>query len=214
MNGYRVILADDHVMLRQGLRRILHSVTDLVIAGEADDGLQLLELLRQQPVDLAIVDVSMPYLRGVEAIPEALAIQPDLHLLMLTMHRDLALVRAALAAGARGYLVKEDAPTQLFAAIEAIRAGGLFVSPRLSQGLSADWANVAASETYARPGALTSREREILRLVADGKSSKEIASALNISHRTVEHHRASVRAKLGLRNTADLVKKALEGGLL
>ncbi len=214
MMGYRVILADDHVMLRHGLRRILHSVTDLLIVGEADDGLQLLELLRQQRVDLAVVDVSMPHLRGIEAIPEALAIQPDLHLLVLTMHRDLGLARAALAAGARGYLVKEDAPTQLFAAIETVRAGGLFVSPRLSQGLSIDWASVAASDAYSRPDALTSREREILRLVADGKSSKEIASALNISHRTVEHHRASVRAKLGLRNTADLVKKALEGGLL
>jgi len=214
MSVYRVILADDHVMLRQGLRRILHSVADLDIAGEADDGLQLLSLLRQERVDLAIIDLSMPYLRGIDAIPEALAIQADLRLLVLTMHRDLALVRAALQAGARGYLVKEDAPTQLFAAIATIRAGGVFVSPRLSAGLSTDWASLAAQRSSPRPGALTAREREVLRLVADGKSSKEIASDLKISYRTVEHHRAKVRAKLGLHNTADLVKRALEGGFL
>ena len=214
MSTYRILLADDHVILRHGLRRILHSAGDIVIAGEADDGLQFLELLRQQPVDLAIIDVSMPYLRGIEAIPEALAIQPGLNILMLTMHRDLGLVRAALLAGARGFMVKEDASTQLFAAIETIRAGGVFVSPRLSADLSTDWASLSAKGPASRSGSLTTREREILQLVAQGKSSKEIATALNISYRTVEHHRASVRSKLGLRNTADLVKRALEGGFL
>ncbi len=163
---------------------------------------------------MAVIDVSMPYLRGIEAIAEALAIQPDLRVLVLTMHRDLGMVRAALLAGARGYLVKEDAPTQLFAAIETIRAGGVFVSPRLSAGLTADWASLATKGPTTRNAVLTAREIEVLRMVADGRSSKEIATTLNISYRTVEHHRASVRAKLGLRNTADLVKRALEGGFL
>ncbi len=214
MNAYRIILADDHVMLRQGLRRILHSAGDFIIAGEADDGLQLLDLLRQEPADLALIDVSMPYLRGIDAIPEALAIQPEIRVLVLTMHRDLGVVRAALVAGARGYLVKEDAPTQLFAAIETIRAGGVFVSPRLSAGLSTEWSTLAGKGSSTPAAVLTARETEVLRMVADGRSSKEIATVLNISYRTVEHHRASIRAKLGLRTTADLVKRALEGGFL
>lgn len=214
MSPYRILLADDHAMLRQGLRRILHTVSDLVIAGEADDGLQLLEMLRRERVDMAIVDLSMPHLRGIEAIPEALAIQPDLKVLVLTMHRDLGVVKTALQAGARGYLVKEDAATQLFAAIETIRAGGVFVSPRLSAGLSSDWATLAMKDPGTRSGTLTSREREVLRLVAQGKSSKEIAATLDISYRTVEHHRAKVRAKLGLHNTADLVKRAIDSGFL
>lgn len=213
-NGYRVILADDHVMLRQGLRRILEGVGDLMVVGEADDGLQLLEVLREERADLAVVDVSMPGLRGIEAVREALAIQSNLRVLVLTMHREVGLVRAALAAGARGYLLKDDAPMQLFAAIQTIRNGGVFVSPRLANELAADWASTEVQRSGPLPAALSTREREVLKLVVEGKSSKDIAAVLNISYRTVEHHRSSLRAKTGLHSIADLVMRALEGGFL
>jgi len=213
-DGYRVILADDHIMLRQGLRRILEGVGDLTVVGEADDGMQLLAILRREPADLAVVDFSMPGLHGIEAVREALAIQLNLKVLVLTMHRDVDLVRAALSAGARGYLLKDDAPTQLFAAIETIRRGGVFVSPRLAEELGADSSGPEARRSGPNPTALSTREREVLKLVAEGKSSKDIAALLNISYRTVEHHRSSLRAKTGLHSVADLVMRALTGGFL
>src|SRR5919106_6704608 len=132
MAPYRIVLADDHALFRQGLRKILEAAAGLEVTGEADDGLELLTLLRRVPADLIILDISMPRLRGIETIDEIRTAHPHVQTLMLTMHGDKELVFHAISAGARGYLLKQDADTQLFAAIDKVRSGGVYVSPRLA----------------------------------------------------------------------------------
>ncbi len=220
MDAYRIVLADDHVLFHSAMRKLLHGVRDLEVIGEASDGWDLLELLKQVRPHLVVLDISMPNLRGIEAIPEIRAIHPRVHILILTMHRERAYFLRALSAGADGYLLKEDAQEELFAAIGAIRAGKRYVSPKLSSEVIETWARTRRApggvaptrEDMAEP--LTLREREVLKLTAEGKSSKEAAELLGISYRTVENHRASVFSKLNLKGTADLVKYAIANGYL
>ena len=216
MTPYRIVLADDHVLVRQGLRKIIDGVADLEVIGEAGDGLELLELLKRLTPDLVVLDISMPHLRGIEAIPKVKEIHPHLKVLMLTMHKDMELLSMSVSAGASGYMLKEDADTQLFSAIERIRQGRTYVSPKLSDELTADWAQTFHRDPSPAPQGerLTIREREVLKLIAEGKSCKEIADLLFISRRTVEHHRANLMAKLNLKGTAYLVKYALSRGYL
>jgi len=213
---YRIVLADDHVLLRQGLRRILEGVGDLEVIGEANDGLELLGLLKRLTPHLVVLDISMPNLRGIEAIHEVKVIHPHLKVLILTMHKEMDLLIAAISAGAHGYLLKEAADTQLFAAIEKIRQGGTYVCPKLADEVAADWTQTWRRDGRQRPEGerLTIREREVLKLAAEGKSSKEIAELLCISYRTVEHHRANIMAELNLKRTAELVKYAFARGYL
>jgi DNA-binding NarL/FixJ family response regulator len=216
MTPYRIVLADDHALVRQGLKRIIEGVADLEVIGEANDGLELLTLLKRLAPDLVILDISMPNLRGIEAIHEAKVIHPHLKVLMLTMHRDRAYFFAAKTAGANGYLLKEDVDKQLFSAIAKIRQGGIYISPKLAEDLMEEWAEPRRKDPspVSEVDRLTIREREVLKLIAEGKSSKEIADLLCISFRTVEHHRANFMAKLNLRKTADVVRYALNGGYL
>lgn len=213
MNSYHIILADDHVLLRQGLKRILEKMPDLEIVGEAGNGLELLNLLNKLAPQMIILDISMPNLRGIEAIHDIKIIHSQVKILMLTMHKEREYLYQAICAGAHGYLLKEDADKQLFMAIETIRRGKIYLSPFFSGELTEDWA-----QTWQRKGtrpseeSLTNREREVLKLIAEGKSSKETAELLYISVRTVEHHRANMMVKLGLKKTADLVKYALQNG--
>ncbi|HEY5998838.1 MAG TPA: response regulator transcription factor [bacterium] len=197
---YTIVLADDHALLRQGLARIIQGVDDLEVIGQAGDGLALLSLLEMQMPQLVILDISMPNLRGLEAIREIKARNPETTILILTMHKEY--VHQAFAAGADGYLLKEDADSDLFSAIAAIRQGKRYLSLRLRTGLV--WAHIADP--------LTLREKEVLKLIAEGKTNKEIAELLAISVRTVESHRASLLAKLRIKGMADLVKYALEQG--
>ena len=213
---YRIVLADDHVLLRQGLRRILEGVGDLEVIGEAGNGLELLGLLKRLIPHLVVLDISMPHLRGIEAIHEVKVIHPHLKVLILTMHKEMDLLIAAISAGAHGYVLKEDADTQLFAAIEQIRQGGTYVSPKLSDEVAADW-----TQTFRRDGRpppegeqLTIREKQVLKLIAEGRSSKEIAELLGISSRTVDNHRANIMAELNLKRTAELVRYAISRGYL
>ena len=200
--SYRIVLADDHVLIRQGLRSLLDGVADLDITGEAADGLELLELLNKAVPNMVILDVSMPKLRGIEAVREIKMKHPHTKVLMLSMHKEY--LSQALAAGADGYLLKEDAERDIFSAIETVRQGRIYISPRLTDTLLTD--RVLSS------GPLTARERNVLRLIAGGKSNKEIAEVLVISVRTVESHRASIMGKLNLKNTADLIRYAIEKG--
>lgn len=215
MAPYKIALADDHVLVRQGLRRIIEDRPELRVIGEADNGLQLLGLLRRVAAHLVVLDISMPQLRGIETIAEVRATHPQVKVLILTMHSDKEYVFQAMSAGASGYLLKEDADAQLFSAIEKIRGGGIYVSPRLVDDVTHDW---AARRRDHRPALeaerLTVREREILKLTAEGRTSKEIGDALCISYRTVEHHRANLTAKLHVRRTAALVKYAIARGYL
>jgi DNA-binding NarL/FixJ family response regulator len=204
MERYRIILADDHALFRQGLRRIIEGVGDLEVAGEAGDGLELLGLLEQAPVNLVILDLSMPKLRGLEALRQIRCRFPQVRLLVLTMHKEY--LHEALSLGASGYLVKEDADRELFTALERIRQGGIYLSPRLRED--------AAVCSHPAGETLSHREREVLQLIVEGKSNRDVADILLLSVRTVEAHRASIQHKLNLGNTAELVRYAFEMGYL
>jgi len=214
MGRYRIILADDHVLLRTGLKSILEKSAGLEVVGEAGDGLELLNLVHKLKADMIILDISMPNLRGIEAIHEIKAIHPGLKTLILTMHKDKEYLHQAISAGADGYLLKEDADTELFSAIDMVRQGKIYVSPHFSNDLVDEWAKIRRGDArpLSEPDRLTTREKEILKLIAEGKSSKEIADLLCISVRTVEHHRANMMSKLNMKKTAELVKYAIEKG--
>ena len=209
-NGYRVILADDHVLVRRGLKLILEENSNLEIAAEVGDGLELLSVLQKINPDLIVLDVSMPNLRGIEAIPEIRRIRPNAKVLMLTMHKEEDYLYQAISAGANGYLLKEDAEKELFSAIEHIKNGKIYISPGLADQSMQNWARMRRGEDDSQHGeSLTVREREILKLIAEGKSNKEIGDLLFISVRTVERHRANMMSKLNIRKTAELVQYAL-----
>ena len=209
-NGYRVILADDHVLVRRGLKLILEENSNLEIAAEVGDGLELLNVLQKINPDLIILDVSMPNLRGIEAIPEIRRVRPNAKVLMLTMHKEEDYLYQAISAGANGYLLKEDAEKELFSAIEHIKNGKIYISPGLADQSMQNWARMRRGEDDSQHvESLTVREREILKLIAEGKSNKEIGDLLFISVRTVERHRANMMSKLNIRKTAELVQYAL-----
>ncbi len=216
MQSYKILLADDHALFREGLKRILVEASDLEVIEEVADGLKLLKTLSRVKPDMIMLDISMPNIRGIEAIKEIKTIHPDSKILVLTMHRDMEYLHQAISSGAHGYLLKEDADSELFEAIDKVRQGKIFISPKLSEYLTEDWARIhrgeyePASETEP----LTTREREILKFIAEGKSNKKVASLLNISIRTVEHHRENIMYKLNLKNIVELIKYAIQKGYI
>ena len=214
MSPYSIILADDHVLVRQGLRRILEGMPELEVVGEANDGLELLALLDSLVPDIVILDIFMPNLRGIEAIYEIKKIRPEVNILILTMHKDKEYLYLALSAGAKGYLLKEDADKELFSAIEKVRQGKTYISPHFSEEIVDDLVQVGrgGAKTVFEVDPLTPREREVLKLIAEGKSSKEIAQLLFISVPTANNHRANIMGKLGLNKATDLVKYAIRKG--
>ena len=214
MTPYRIVLADDHVLVRQGLKRILEGMAGLEVVGEASDGLDLLNLLSRVTPHMVILDIFMPNLRGIEAIHEIKKIHPDVKVLILTMHKDKEYLYLALSAGAKGYLLKEDADKELFSAIEKLQQGKTYVSPYFSEEIVDDLVQIGRADGKAifEIDLLTSREREVLKLIAEGKSSKEIAALLFISVSTVNNHRASIMEKLNLNKATDLVKYAIRKG--
>ena len=209
-----ILLADDHVMFRRGVRKIIQGMDAVEVVGEASDGFELLELLKKTAPDLVILDISMPNLRGLEATREIKIINPKVKVLILTMHKDREYLYHAFTAGAEGYLLKEDADTELLAAIDTLRQGGTYISPLLSPQLADLFMEQAqpAGKPWLSGELLTVREREVIKLIAEGKSSKEIGGLLFISSRTVQHHRANIMRKLNLKKTADLVKYAIQKG--
>jgi len=202
MDRYHIVLADDHVLLRQGLGRIIKGTAYFEIVGEAGNGIELLSLLTMVTPQLVILDISMPNLRGIDAISMIKEKHPEVKILVLTMHKEY--LHQAMSAGADGYLLKEDADRDLFSAIENIRQGRVYISPRLTGDL------LGRRAPSTEP--LSSREKEVLKLIAQGKSNKAIAESLFISIRTAESHRAHIMAKLRLNSTADLVKYAIQKG--
>ena len=203
MEPYTIVLADDHPMFREGIRRIIERIQDVSISGEVNDGLELLEFLKGSCPKLVIVDISMPNLRGLEAIREIKKTYPKVKILVLTMHKKKEFVRQALRDGADGFLLKEDAGGELIKAVHTVRNGGMYISPLLSGLL----ASLALEEEKTE--VLTMREREISKLLAEGKKTIEIASALYISPYTVRRHRSNIMEKLDIKNLADLVKFAI-----
>ncbi len=211
----RILLADDHVMFRRGVRKIIEGLDKVEVVGEASDGLELLRLLNELHPNLVIMDISMPNLRGLEATREIKSVDSQVKVLILTMHKDREYLYHALTAGAEGYLLKEDADGELISAIETLRKGGTFISSLLSGHMAdifVDKFRPGGEHLTAMEEPLTVREREIVKLIAEGKSSKEIGGLLFISSRTVQHHRANIMRKLNLKKTADLVKYAIQKG--
>ncbi len=209
---YRIALADDHVLLRRGIKKIIEENPLLKVVGEASDGLELLKILKQVTPHMVILDISMPNLRGIEAIHEVKKMFPDMKILILTMHKSKDYLYETIRAGAQGYLVKEDADTELFSAIETIRQGKVYVSPLLFAEVTSDLGHRPQEGPLPPLERLTAREREIVKLIAEGKSSREISELLFISVRTVHHHRENIMKKLNFRRTADLVKYAIREG--
>jgi DNA-binding NarL/FixJ family response regulator len=212
MNPYRIILADDHILLRQGIKKIIEESEDMVVIAEASDGLELLDLLKKITPDMIILDISMPNLRGIEVSREIKSFNPKIKVLILTMHKKLDYLYHTLSAGADGFLLKEDSDEELFTAIETIQGGNIYVSPSFSTELAEDMAKICRGDGNFPVERLTNRERQVLKLVSEGKSSKEIADLLFISVRTAEHHRESIKRKLNLKKVADLVKYAILEG--
>jgi DNA-binding NarL/FixJ family response regulator len=214
VGSFDIVIVDDHVMFRQGVKRILEERSDFEVVGEADCGLELLKLLEKLAPDLIILDISMPNLRGLEAIRETKMTHPNVKILVLTMHKDKEYLHQAITSGAEGYLLKEDTDSELFSAIDRIRQGRIYISPKLSEELTTDLVRMSRGDDKPsfEPEKLTSREREVLKLIAEGKSNKETADLLHISVRTVERHRANIMEKLNLKKTADLVKYAIQKG--
>lgn len=215
MSPYRIILADDHTLIRKGILRILKESSDLEVVGEAGDGIELLRLMNTVTPDLVILDISMPNLRGIEALGEIKVLHPDVKVLILTMHKDRDFLNQAISGGADGYLLKEDAEGEIFSAIETIRQRKIYISPSLSGELKEDWVSMCRGhQRLPSVETLTTREREIVKLIAEGRSNKEIADLLSISVHTAERHRANIMAKLNLKKTADLVKYAIRKGFI
>ncbi len=212
MKPYRIVLADDHALLRQGLRRILEEESEFKVVGEAGDGLELLDLLNNVKADMVILDVSMPNLEGTKAAARIRETHPDMKVMVLTMHGEVEFLSRAMAAGVDGYVLKENCDTDLFDAIHKIRKGKMYISPCMSDAVLDRWLRSQRGEGVS-PGAteeLSGREGEIMKLLAEGKSNKEIASETGLSVRTVEYHRAKLMKKLNLKSVADLIKYAIQ----
>ncbi len=208
----RVLLADDHNLVRAGVKKILEAHSGFEVVGEVGDGDATLAALERLPVDVLVLDLTMPGTDGFEVLARAKDVRPSVRVLVLTMHAGSEYVARAVREGADGYLLKDSAVQELVAAIEAVLAGRAYYSPPVQQELSQ---LLRAGSTLGRPlDLLTDRERDVLRLVARGLSTKEIAARLDISPRTVDTHRANLMRKLGLRSVALLTQFALREGLL
>lgn len=215
MKKLRILLADDHIVMRSGLRSLLDRQPNLEVVGESENGRETVALAASLKPDVVVMDVGMPTLNGIEATQMIVTQCPTIAVVILSMHADESYVMRALKAGARGYLLKDSAAADLIGAIQAISQGKSFFSPKVSRILAEDYVRVlkqkGAVDTY---DLLTSREREILQLLAEGKSNKEVATALNISPYTVETHRSHILQKLNLHNSAELVLYAVRKGII
>ena len=215
MKRLRILLADDHTVMRTGLRILLERQPNLEVVGETENGRQTVELSASLKPDVLVMDVGMPILNGIEATKQIVDQRSAAAVVILSMYSDEAYVMRALKAGARAYLLKDSAAADLISAIDAVSQGKSFFSPKVSRILAEDYVRVlkqrGAVDSYEL---LTSREREILQLLSEGKTNKAVATVLNISLYTVETHRSHILQKLNLHNSAELVLYAVRKGII
>ncbi len=214
MKPYRIIIADDHSLIRQGIKSIILQDSSLQIVGEAANGFDLLNLMRQGPPDMVIIDITMPHLNGIETMERIRKTCPEVAILVLTMHSGSQYFYNAIAAGAHGFLIKDDSDAELLAAIQTVREGKPYVSSQLCLEVG-DEAMVTLSDRCRVPlVVMTEREKQVLRLVVQGHSSRRIAEMLDLSPRTVDHHRANLIRKFKMKNTVDLVNHVVRNGVI
>jgi two-component system response regulator NreC len=215
MSNIRVLLADDHVIMRKGLRLLLERQPNITVVGEASDGRQCVELAQAEKPDVVVMDLAMPNLNGIEAARQIVEKNPTIAVAVLSMHSDESYVIRALKAGARAYLLKDSAESDLIGAIKALSDGKSFFSPAISRLLVEDYMRAlerkGVEDSYEL---LTTREREILQLLAEGKSNKEVANMLNLSLYTVETHRTHILQKLNLHTVPELILYAVRKGII
>jgi two-component system response regulator NreC len=211
----RILLADDHTVVRQGLRKILEERTDWDVVAEAGDGREAVRLAEQCKPDVAILDVAMPRLNGIEATRQIARRVPSTRVLVLSMHQDEAYVAQILQAGASGYILKDSADVDLLQAVNELAHGRSFFSPVIARVMLDDYVRQGADRAVSdRWESLSEREREIVQLIAEGKTNKEIAALLSISPSTVETHRAHLMEKLDLHSAAEIVLYAVRRGVV
>jgi two-component system, NarL family, response regulator NreC len=210
MKRIRILLADDHAVVRQGFKMILSAQPDMEIVGEAGNGREAVDLAEQLHPDIVVMDVAMPELNGIEATRRLAASAPHARVVALSMHKDSVYVREILRAGARGYLLKDSPAPDLLAAVRAVASGEGFLSPAVSDAVLNDYRRHVTNPVDL----LSSREREVLQMLAEGKTNKEIAGILNLSVYTVDAHRGRIMEKLNLHSINELVRFAVRNGLI
>jgi DNA-binding NarL/FixJ family response regulator len=210
MTPLRILIVDDHAVVRRGVRSLLESQPGWEIVAEATTGRDAVEQSRRLRPDVVVMDLSLPELNGLDATRQILKDAPDIEVLVLTMHHSEELAREVLQAGARGYVLKSDADDNLIAAVDMLRQHKPFLTSTVTEFVLDDYVRRGDSSTEdVAPSAVTAREREIIQLVAEGRSNKEVAAALGVSVKTVEAHRANIMRKLRLRSVSDLVRYAI-----
>ena len=208
----KIILADDHVLIRHGIKNLLSQSGEFEVVGEASNGEELIVMLDDHPAELVILDISMPKIGGLEAIAMVRERRPAMKILIFTMHKSKQYFYHAMMAGADGYLVKDDSEEDLLRAIRRIQEGRTYISPFLAEDFADDVINVYRREKKSPFQEITKREREILQLVVDGYTSRQIADSLKLSPRTIDHHRSSLLRKFNMNNSVDLVNFAVRNG--
>jgi DNA-binding NarL/FixJ family response regulator len=210
----RILLVDDHEIIRKGLRSVLETRKDWEIVGEADTGREAVKQVEKLRPDVVVMDISMPELNGLEAVRQIVKIAPRTEVLVLTMHESEDLVREVLEAGARGYLLKSDASRQLVSAIDALRVHKPFLTSKVNEVVLMGYLGGQPLKGETSGGRLTPREREIVQLLAEGMTNKEVAATLNISVKTAETHRTNVMRKLDLHSVSELVRYAVRNHII
>jgi DNA-binding NarL/FixJ family response regulator len=209
----KILLADDHKLMREGLRVLLEKLGRMTIVGEADNGVSAVRMARDLKPDLVLMDIGMPDLNGVEATRRIRAEAPGVKVIALSMHADKRFVRHMFAAGAAGYVLKGSAFEEVSMAIKTVATGRIYVSPKITDQVLADYVKQLIKPSSGEESPLSSREREVLQMLAEGKSSREIAEGLHVSVTTVDTHRKHIMDKLGVRSIAELTKYAVREGL-
>jgi two-component system response regulator NreC len=206
----RVLLADDHTLLRSGIRALLSDQPDIIVVGEAEDGRQAVKMAKQFRPDVVLMDIAMPMLNGLEATRQIKNSHPEINILVLTMYDHEEYFRQVLEAGASGYIIKRAAASDLVAAIRSVNKGEAVLSPSITRMVLEDYLRHENGNLEDDPNVLTPREREVLQLIAEGKTSREIAEIFNLSIKTIQSHRTSLMQKLDLHDRGDLIKYAIQ----
>lgn len=211
--GIRILIADDHKIVREGLRNLIEKRPEMEVIGEAEDGRTAVKLAKELLPDIIIMDVAMPEMNGIEATRQIITGAPHVKIIALSMHSDRRFIVEVLKEGASGYLLKDCAFEELVNAINAILTNRIYLSPRIADIVIKEYVNLFPRVEVSVYSALTHREREVLQLLAEGKSTKDIASRLNVSVKTVETHRQQIMDRLGIHSVAELTKYAIREGM-